>query len=74
MNSERYTPFMTELYWESCFNYMYRHRYNSEFGDVVPSMVCNALGIRLKIVEELSFIGKVAQILLSPESDHDDVQ
>lgn len=73
MNSERYTPFITKLYWEHCYNYMYRHGYNSEFGDVVPSMVCNALGIRLVIVEEQRIFGQVSRVLISPESDHDNL-
>lgn len=51
--------------------YFYKKVYDSRFGDLVPAILCNALKIRINILDE-SNTGSINEIVMNPSNLKDD--
>ena len=51
--------------------YFHKKVYNSPFGDLVPAILCNALKIRINILDE-SNTGSINEIVVNPSNLKDD--
>ncbi|KAK4314433.1 hypothetical protein Pmani_014269 [Petrolisthes manimaculis] len=65
-NSSSYKPFFTESYSIQVHKYLIEKNYRNEFGDLVPSVICNALNIKLLILKKDSTRYSFSYVVVAP--------
>ncbi|KAK4318933.1 hypothetical protein Pmani_010027 [Petrolisthes manimaculis] len=65
-NSSSYKPFFTESYSRQVHKYLIEKNYRNEFGDLVPSVICNALNIKLLILKKDSTRYSFSYVVVAP--------
>ncbi|KAK4322084.1 hypothetical protein Pmani_007137 [Petrolisthes manimaculis] len=65
-NSSSYKPFFTESYSRQVHKYLIEKNYRNEFGDLVLSVICNALNIKLLILKKDSTRYSFSYVVVAP--------